>query len=84
MRDFKPPAQTLPRPIEELDQWLRACKGGPPSDASFENAYPFAEGFARIRGDLSTCRKQGHNPWEACHRLALGQPFMPRVAPSGP
>jgi hypothetical protein len=43
MRDFRPPAQTLPRPIEELDQWLRACKGGGPSDASFEQVYPFAE-----------------------------------------
>jgi len=43
MRDFKPPAPTLPRPMEELDQWLRACKGGPPSDASFEKVYPFAE-----------------------------------------
>jgi hypothetical protein len=43
MRDFKEPAQTLPRPIEELDQFIRACRGGQPSDASFENAYPFAE-----------------------------------------
>ena len=40
--------------------------------------------FARIRGYLSTCRKQGHNLWEACRRLALGRPFMPHVAPSGP
>lgn len=43
MRDFKPPAQTLPRPIGELDQFIRACRGGQQSDASFENAYPFAE-----------------------------------------
>ncbi|MFA6560634.1 MAG: Gfo/Idh/MocA family oxidoreductase [Verrucomicrobiia bacterium] len=43
MRDFKEPPQTLPRPIEELDQFIRACRGGQPSDASFENAYPFAE-----------------------------------------
>ena len=43
MRDFKPPPQTLPRPAEELDQWIRACRGGAPSDASFENAYAFAE-----------------------------------------
>jgi len=43
MRDFKEPPQTFPRPIEELDQFIRACRGGPPSDASFENAYPFAE-----------------------------------------
>jgi transposase len=43
-----------------------------------------AQVFARIRGYLSTCRKQGHNLWEACRRLALGRPFMPHVAPSGP
>lgn len=43
-----------------------------------------AQIFARIRGYLSTCRKQGHNLWEACRRLALGQPLMPSVAPSGP
>jgi len=43
MRDFKEPPKTLPRPIEELDQFIRACHGGPASDASFENAYPFAE-----------------------------------------
>jgi predicted dehydrogenase len=43
LRDFKEPAKTLPRPIEEVDQFIRSCHGGPPSDASFENAYPFAE-----------------------------------------
>jgi len=43
MRDFKAPPQTLPRPIGELEQFIRACRGGQPSDASFENAYPFAE-----------------------------------------
>jgi hypothetical protein len=43
MRDFKAPPKILPRPIEELDQFIRACRGGPVSDASFENAYPFAE-----------------------------------------
>jgi|GEM_PF-3472617 len=35
-----------------------------------------AQVFARIRGYLSTCRKQGHNLWEACRRLVLGQPFL--------
>ena len=43
-----------------------------------------AQDFARIRGYLSTCRKQGHNLWEACRCLVLGQPFMPDVAASGP
>jgi predicted dehydrogenase len=43
MREFQQPPQTLPRPIDELDQFIRACHGGQSSDASFENAYPFAE-----------------------------------------
>jgi predicted dehydrogenase len=55
MRDFKPPPQSLPRPIEELEQFLRACNGGPPSDASFASAYPFAEtillGTVALRAD---------------------------------
>ena len=43
LAEFKPPAPTLPRPIDELSQFVRACRGGPASDSSFENAYPFAE-----------------------------------------
>ena len=40
---FKAPPETLPRPAEELDQWVRACRGEAPSDASFPNVEPFAE-----------------------------------------
>ncbi len=43
MEMFKPPPETLPRPAEELDQWVRACRGGAPSDASFTAVAPFAE-----------------------------------------
>jgi predicted dehydrogenase len=43
MEMFKAPPQTLDRPIEELDQWVRACRGGAPSDASFTAVAPFAE-----------------------------------------
>jgi transposase len=43
-----------------------------------------AQVFARIRSYLSTCRKQGHNLWQACYQLAIGQPFFPDVSPSGP
>jgi predicted dehydrogenase len=43
MRDFQQPPKTLPRSIGELDQFIRACRGGEPADASFERAYPFAE-----------------------------------------
>lgn len=43
MQAFKEPPKTLPRPIDELDQFIRACRGGQPSDASFEKAYPYGE-----------------------------------------
>jgi predicted dehydrogenase len=43
MAEFQQPPKTLPRPIDELDQFIRACHGGQESDASFEKAYPFAE-----------------------------------------
>ena len=43
MRAYKKPLQTLPRPISELDQWIRACKGGQASDASFDKIYPFTQ-----------------------------------------
>jgi hypothetical protein len=43
MQAFTKPPETLPRPTEELDQWIRSCKGSQSSDASFETVYPFAE-----------------------------------------
>jgi hypothetical protein len=43
MREFQPPPEKLPRPVDELTQFIRACRGEAPADASFENAYPFAE-----------------------------------------
>ena len=42
-----------------------------------------AQCFARIRGYLSTCRKQGFNLWDACFQAALGQPFLPTLPVSG-
>lgn len=43
MDEFEEPPRTLERPIGELDQFIRACKGGQPSDASFESVHPFSE-----------------------------------------
>lgn len=42
-----------------------------------------AQCFVRIRGYLSTCRKQGINLWDACFQAALGQPFLPTLPESG-
>ena len=43
MASFEPPPRTLPRPADELDQWIRACRGTAPSDASFENVSAITE-----------------------------------------
>jgi hypothetical protein len=40
---FKPPPEALPRPLPELDQWTRACRGQGQSDASFPNVAPVGE-----------------------------------------
>jgi transposase len=42
-----------------------------------------AQCFARIRGYLSTCRKQGRNLWDACFQAAISTPFMPTLPESG-
>ena len=43
MQGFQGPSAQPPAPVEELDQFIRACRGGEAADASFERAYPFAE-----------------------------------------
>lgn len=43
MKEFQPPPQTLPRPKEEFEQFVCACRGEAKSDANFESVYPMAE-----------------------------------------
>jgi len=43
MEIFKQPPETLPRPDSEMDQWIRACKGGDAPEAAFPAIAPFAE-----------------------------------------
>ena len=43
MQAFQQPPKTLPRPIDELEQWIRACRGTQPSDASFQNVAAITE-----------------------------------------
>ena len=41
--NFQEPPQTLPRPIGELAQFIKGCRGEAKPDATFEASYPFAE-----------------------------------------
>lgn len=43
MNAFQPAPGNPNPPVEELDQFIRACRGGEAADASFERAYPFSE-----------------------------------------
>jgi transposase len=40
--------------------------------------------FARIRSDISTCRKQGRNILDALENAILGNPFIPSLPNRGP
>lgn len=65
MKAFNPPDPYLPRPIDELDQWLRACKGGKPSGANFNDARAFSETIAL--GNIALRVNQKLN-WDAQNR----------------
>ena len=43
--DYKPPAPTLPRAEEHHSEWIKACKGGPPTQANFQYAARLTEGL---------------------------------------
>jgi transposase len=45
---------------------------------------PGAKVFARIRGYISTCRKQGRNILYELENAILGNPFMPSLPTRGP
>ncbi len=58
MKEFVRPPATLPRPDDELEQWIRACRGGKPADARFQVVQPITETLMlgtialRVRGKL--------------------------------
>lgn len=43
MREYDLPKEYLDRPIDGFDQWMRACKGGEPSTARFEEVEKLTE-----------------------------------------
>jgi len=42
-RDYGDPPKTLPRSIGHYQEWIAACKGGPPAGSSFDWAGPLTE-----------------------------------------
>ena len=43
MKEFKPPAKTLPRSAGNNEEWIKACKEGTPGGANFEFEGPITE-----------------------------------------
>jgi hypothetical protein len=62
MARFQPPPRTLPRPAAELEQWIRACRGVAPSDASFANVAAITETI--LLGTIAV-RVDGKLRWDA-------------------
>lgn len=64
------------------EQDIRMIKVKQKISGSFRS-FDGAQVFARVRGYLSTCRKQGFNLWDACFQAVTGQPFLPTLWESG-
>jgi hypothetical protein len=71
MQAFSPPPATLPRPADELDQWVRACRGTAPSDASFESVAAVSETI--LLGTIAV-RVDGKLRWDAANARFVDAP----------
>jgi len=76
MNAFNPPPQTLPEPVGELDQWIRACRGGESSDAAFTKVAPFAQTICM--GNIAL-RVQGKHRWDAARGGFVDSPEADRL-----
>ena len=70
-KDYKPPAPTIPRSKGHHQEWIDACKGGPPAMSNFEHAGPFTE-FVLL-GNVAI-RTQKKIEWDAEAMKAKGCP----------
>ncbi|MEP0842652.1 MAG: Gfo/Idh/MocA family oxidoreductase [Phycisphaerae bacterium] len=69
--DFRPPAPTLPRAPGHHQEWIAACKGGPPALSEFGYAARLTE--ALLVGALAL-RTGKAIEWDAANMKAKGQP----------
>jgi hypothetical protein len=76
MKAFNRPAQTLPRPKSELDQWVDACKNIRPSDASYPKVLPITETLMLATIAL---RVEGKLRWDAERMAFVDNPEADRL-----
>ena len=73
--DFQPPAKTIPDSPGFYEEWLIACKGGPPATCNFDYAGPLAETV--LLGNVAY-RVGREFRWEAAQLVA---PDCPETQP---
>ena len=73
MKEFKKPAQIIPRVPNNnpYEDWVRACKGGPAACSNFDYAGPFTETV--LLGNLAL-RLGGKLEWDSKHMRVKGRP----------
>lgn len=71
MASFSPPPESRARPIDELAQWVRACRGTQASDASFEKVAAMTETILIGTIALRVDRKLA---WDAASGRFVGAP----------
>ena len=71
MARFQPGRPVLPRPAEELEQWVRACRGVAASDASFEKVSTLTETI--LLGTIAV-RVDKKLRWDAQNARFVGAP----------
>ena len=61
MKEYKRPAQSIPRSVGHYREWVEACKGGKPAGSNFDYAGPMTEvillGNVAVRMSLKTLEK---------------------------
>ena len=79
MQAFTPPPQSLPRPIGELEQFIRACRGEPAFRCELREVPPFVETI--LLGTIAV-RLTKKLQWDAANARFVDSPEAD--APSSP
>jgi len=74
--NYQPPAPTIPRSPGHHQEWINACKGGPPAMSNFDYASALTE--TALLGNLAIITGERIN-WDARRMRAVNSPKADRV-----